>query len=193
MPSRVCSWRNRRRRRSVLLAVLRRSLRSRRWRRREDSPGWLACLGSLFRTLVGTAVVARKVKPYWLCRCGHRNDRRVQKCRGEGCNRSKPKRRVPEHEKTLRDDTYTNVYLPFAATVHGVTDESCNICGRPRGVGRHHRDHGHNRDELSFGKPRGILCFKCNSLLPRGATEEWLHQAYLYLRRVRKFYELEAA
>jgi len=160
---------------------------------REDTAVWLACLGSLFRTLVGTAVVARKLNPYWLCRCGHRNDRRVQKCRGEGCNRSKPKRRVPEHEKTLRDDTYTNVYLPFAATVHGVTDESCNICGRPRGVGRHHRDHGHNRDELSFGKPRGILCFKCNSLLPREATEEWLHQAYLYLRRVRKFYELEAA
>lgn len=157
---------------------------------REGSPVWFPVVVPHPWTLDRNPLVARKTKPYWLCRCGHRNDRRVQKCRGDGCNRSKPKRRVPEHEKTLRDDTYHNVYLPFAAAVHGVTDESCNICGRPRDGKHHHRDHGHNRDELSFGRPRGILCFKCNSLLPREATEEWLHQAYLYLRRVRKFYEL---
>lgn len=163
-----------------------RLLQERRGWSRECAPVWLAGLGARVRPLVGMSV-----KRYWLCPgCGTRNERTKQKCVGEGCRRSRPKPRLPKHAEAIRGDNYETVYVPLAAVVHGVTDESCNLCGRPRGVGRHHRDHGHNKDELSFGKPRGILCFQCNNRLPREATEEWLHKAYLYLRRVRKFYEV---
>lgn len=131
-----------------------------------------------------------KRRPYWLCPgCGTRNPRVKQKCAGDGCRRSRPRRREPDHAVALRGDNYHSVYVPFAAEVHGVTDESCCLCGKPRSqTDRHHRDHGHLKGSLSFGKPRGILCFRCNALLPREVTAEWLEKAHAYLRRVDDHY-----
>ena len=132
------------------------------------------------------------MKRYWLCPgCGTRNERVKQKCSGEGCKRSRPAARAPKHAEAIRGDNYASVYVPFAAEVHGVTDESCCLCGKPKPErARHHRDHGHNKGELSFGKPRGILCWRCNSLLPRQVTADWLEQALAYLRRVEAHYLL---
>lgn len=157
---------------------------------REGSPVWFPVVVPHPWTLDRNPLVARKTKPYWLCRCGHRNDRRVQKCRGDGCNRSKPKRRVPDHEKTLRDDDY-QAYVEAARRIHMVADESCCVCGKPRSQERRHdRDHGHLKGDLSYGKPRGLACVSCNRLMPRELDEDRAHLIFLYLRRVRKFYEL---
>jgi hypothetical protein len=48
-------------------------------------------------------------------------------------------------------------YAPFieaAALIHGVTDESCCVCGKPRPQDHHwDRDHDHRT-----GKARGLAC-----------------------------------
>jgi hypothetical protein len=115
----------------------------------------------------------------WLCPCGTRNQRVKQKCTNPTCQKRRPKRRVPNHAKTLRDDSYA-VYVQVANDVHGVTDESCCVCGRPRHESmRHHRDHDH-----VTGKPRGIVCFQCNQLMPRLLTVERARLILAYLERV---------
>lgn len=127
---------------------------------------------------------------YWLC-CGTRWPRTRRIC--PACGRSRPKARVPKHAETLRDDSY-ETYCEAAAAIHGVTDESCCVCGKPRSQERRHdRDHGHLKGDLAYGKPRGLACVLCNRLMPRELDEERARLVYLYLRRVRKFYELEAA
>lgn len=135
-----------------------------------------------------------KARPYWLCRgCGYRNERRKQKCAGEGCNRSRPKRRVPKHETTLRDDSYA-VYLEFSARVHGVVDEECAICAKPRHQDmHHHRDHGHLKGDPAYGKPRGIVCFSCNRLMPRELDAARAQLIADYLARVEAHYRELAA
>jgi hypothetical protein len=110
------------------------------------------------------------VKRYWTCPkgCGGRWERSLVKCRTEGCVGRRPKKRVPVHARTLRDDGYA-VYVEVAREAHGVTDESCCACGKPRTQERHHdRDHDH-----ITGLPRGLLCAGdtgCNVLLPRWVT-----------------------
>jgi hypothetical protein len=137
--------------------------------------------------------LARK---YWICpKCGVRYERTKQKC--STCSRSRPKPRVAPHAKTLRDDSY-DVYLQAARDIHGVSDESCCVCGRERSQERRHdRDHGHLRGDPAYGKPRGLACVSCNRLMPR---ELDLARALLivqYLTRVDWFYgvrnEREAA
>ena len=95
-------------------------------------------------------------KRWWSCPlCGTRNDRTGgrRKCTGEGCAGRAPKRRVPTHEATLRDDSYA-LYVETAREIHGVTDESCCVCGKPRSQERHHdRDHDHKT-----GQRRGLAC-----------------------------------
>lgn len=124
---------------------------------------------------------------YWLCRgCGTRNERVKRKC--PTCSRSRPKSRVPDHAKTLRDDGYA-VYLQAAQDIHGVTDESCCVCGRPRSQERRHdRDHGHLKDDPAYGKPRGLACVSCNRLMPRELDLERARRIEAYLARVDAFY-----
>jgi hypothetical protein len=101
---------------------------------------------------------------YWTCRkCGGRWERRIVKCRGESCAGRRPKRPVRAHQKVLRDNSYA-AYVQVAADIHGVTDESCCACGKPRSQERHHdRDHDHRLSRM-----RGLLCpgdTGCNKLL----------------------------
>ncbi len=143
---------------------------------------------------------------YWTCVCGERWPRTKQKCT---CGKRRPKKRVPAHARTLRDDSYS-VYVQVARDIHGVADESCCACGKPRKQESHHdRDHEHNRTVPWFGKPRGLLCGGnqgCNVLLVPWITPEvaggiyaaklrqnepdrdrW-GQLWLYLKRVEAFY-----
>lgn len=107
---------------------------------------------------------ARAQRP-WVCRkCGHRNERGHVKCRGErsavigtvgteACDARRPKRPVRAHQRALTDNTYAH-FVQVAADIHGVTDESCCVCGKPRSQDRHHdRDHDHRT-----GRARGLAC-----------------------------------
>lgn len=123
-------------------------------------------------------------RAYWSCVCGERWPRTKQLCT---CGKRRPKRRVPKHARTLRDDSYT-AYTEAAAKIHGVTDESCCVCGRPRHEAmRHHREHDH-----VTGLPRGLACFQCNKLMPRLLTVERARLIVAYLERVDAYYTAEA-
>ena len=99
-------------------------------------------------------------RTYWSCPCGTRNQRTTQKC---GCGRRRPKKRVARHAQTLRDHSYAH-YVQVNREIHGVTDESCGVCGKSRSQERHHdRDHDH-----ITGNPRGLACggnTGCNVLM----------------------------
>jgi hypothetical protein len=126
--------------------------------------------------------VARKARPWWSCRCGYRNERAKRKCLS--CGKAKPKKRVPKHAETLRDDGYEH-YVKVAEALHGVRDERCCVCGRPRSAERRHdRDHDHNT-----GKPRGLACVVCNKLMPHQLTAERAELIAAYLRRAEKYSE----
>jgi hypothetical protein len=55
--------------------------------------------------------------------------------------------------------------------------EHCAICKRGRGSRRLDRDHDHKT-----GRPRGLLCARCNRGLPNWITPEWLLAAAAYLK-----------
>lgn len=121
---------------------------------------------------------------YWSCSCGERWPRSKQKCT---CGRARPKKRVPAHARSIQGDTYHRLYMPAAEQIHGVTDESCCVCGRPRHESmHHHRDHDH-----VTGNPRGIVCFQCNALMPRLLTLARARLVVAYLERCEAFYEAE--
>jgi hypothetical protein len=150
--------------------------------------------------------MARK---FWTCPkgCGGRWERSLVKCRTEGCTGRRPKKRTARHARTLRDDSYA-VYVQVARDIHGVTDESCCVCGKPRKQDRHHdRDHDHKT-----GKPRGLACggnTGCNVLMlpwitaatarAIGLTKAKLNEpdwnrwrlVYEYLERVEAYYARE--
>lgn len=103
-------------------------------------------------------------RPYWTCRrCGYRNLREHVNCRGELCDAKRPKKPRRAHAEVLRGDTYP-LFVQAAEQIHGVTDESCCVCGKPRSQERRHdRDHDHRT-----GKPRGLACpgnTGCNVLM----------------------------
>lgn len=101
---------------------------------------------------------------YWTCRkCAHRNERTAsRKCQGCG-EQTKPKTRRAKHSEVLRGDTYP-LFVRAAVQIHGVTDESCCVCRKPRSQERRHdRDHDHKT-----GEARGLACAGnrgCNVLM----------------------------
>ena len=122
---------------------------------------------------------------YWLCPgCATRHPRIRQKCE---CGRSRPKKRVPVHARTLRDDSYV-VYEAVNASLHASafngewTPDCCGVCGKPPSTARHmDRDHDH-----VTGKPRGLACpgnQGCNALMPRQLTLERARLIVGYLER----------
>lgn len=154
-------------------------------------------------------MTARAERP-WACRkCGRKNERAHVKCRSEGCDARRPKRPVRAHQRALTDNTYQH-FVQVARDIHGVTDESCCVCGRPRSQERHHdRDHDHRT-----GQARGLACggnSGCNVLMLPWITwdvataianakhnagaadwERWFMIAE-YLQRVHFYYVREAA
>lgn len=101
-------------------------------------------------------------KHFWRCKCGTRNPRLTQVCACGG--------RRPAKRKTLRLPQES--YAEFARAnreIHGVEDESCGACGKPRP-----QDHRWDRDHDHLtGKPRGLLCGGnqgCNVLLASWVT-----------------------
>jgi hypothetical protein len=115
---------------------------------------------------------------YWTCqrqkagkKCGTRNLARKRLC--GGCGKAKPARKRPAHMAALGLS-----YEDYVAINGG--SEACGICGKPRSPTRRHaRDHEHKGD----GKPRGILCWKCNNALPDWMDARWLRLATYYLER----------
>jgi hypothetical protein len=123
--------------------------------------------------------------------CGVRYERTKQKC--STCARSRPKPRVPAHAKTLRDDPY-ETYIQAAKDIHGVTDESCCVCEKPRNAERRHdRDHGHLKGDPSYGKPRGLACVSCNKIMVRELDLLRARLVVAYLERVDIWYRLKAS
>jgi hypothetical protein len=124
----------------------------------------------------------------WLCPCGTRNLRTKQKCTNPTCQKRRPKRRVPVHARTLRDDDY-HVYERINGEIHAVAfggewcTDHCGVCGKPPSSERHHdRDHDH-----VTGLPRGLACpgnSGCNALMPRQLTLERARLIVAYLERV---------
>ena len=130
---------------------------------------------------------------YWSCPCGTRNERRKQRCANEDCRRKRPKRRVPAHARTLRDDPYP-VFRAVNADIHGGAfggewgADCCGVCGKPPTTERHmDRDHDHRT-----GNPRGLACpgnQGCNALMPRQLTLERARLIVAYLERVEAYYQ----
>jgi hypothetical protein len=123
---------------------------------------------------------------YWTCPCGTRNERVKQRC--VECRRARPKKRVPVHARTLRDDPYL-VYELENQLVHGSafggewTPDCCGVCGKPPATTRHNdRDHDH-----ITGRPRGLACpgnSGCNALMPRQLDLVRARLIVAYLERV---------
>ena len=106
---------------------------------------------------------------------------------------SRPKKRVPPHARTLRDDSY-DVYVLMNARIHGYYDAECAVCGKPKPEQRRHdRDHDHRAGSPSYGKPRGLACTRCNKELLRNSTLEEARAVVAYLERVEAYYRQEEA
>lgn len=134
-------------------------------------------------------------RKYVTCpKCGMRNDREGgrRKCANLACRAVLPKRRVPQHATTLRDHDFDH-YRQINMEIHG-RDRECGVCGRePHDLRNMDRDHGHDRTESSYGKPRGLACpgdWGCNKLMSR-LTLARARQIVAYLERVEAFYAQE--
>jgi hypothetical protein len=88
------------------------------------------------------------------------------------------------HKRTLRDDSYA-AYVEIARLIHGVTDESCCVCSKPRSQERHHdRDHDH-----LTGRPRGLACAGnrgCNILMVPWVTAAVAQGIYIAKQAARE-------
>lgn len=96
---------------------------------------------------------------------------RLRKC--QACGKARAKKREPKHRAVLRTLDYD-----WFVTRYG---ELCGICGaQPKPGGKRlHRDHEHKGN----GRPRGLLCFSCNSRLDYRSTPGWHRAAADYLER----------
>jgi len=112
----------------------------------------------------------------WTCRrsiggvkCGAANARVKQRC--VACGGIRPKRRTPAHRAILSS-------MPYEAWLAAFGDR-CNVCGAEQSPTRKlDRDHDHGD-----GRPRGLLCHRCNRQLPAWVTPAWLRAAADYLER----------
>jgi hypothetical protein len=108
----------------------------------------------------------------WKCRgcLSVQDNPRAKKC--QACEKPRPKKRRAKHMAALD--------LPYDAyvAVNGGLEE-CGICTAKAGSRRLHRDHEH----VGQGRPRGLLCFRCNAALRPYMTLEWVEAAAAYLRR----------
>jgi hypothetical protein len=104
----------------------------------------------------------------WTCRsCKTRSERRKRKF--PSCGKPRPVRKTAA-QRALADPY--DVWAERFGTV-------CNICGRQASDRRRlDRDHDHKT-----GRPRGLLCNRCNRALPSWVTAEWLRKAAAYLER----------
>lgn len=114
-------------------------------------------------------------KRFWTCtrktdgvKCNTLNETAKRKCKT--CGKPKPAPKRPKHMVALE-----STYEAFMELNGG---ETCGICGAPPKTRRLDRDHDHRS-----GRPRGLLCSRCNRLLHSWLTEEWLLAAASYLRR----------
>src|SRR5262245_51563404 len=104
---------------------------------------------------------------YWTCRkCGLRWGRTKQRC---DCGRARPKARTAAHRAILTEMPYEDWVARYGAC--------CGVCGTVPNGRRLDRDHDH-----ATGRPRGLLCHRCNRALPSWVTTEWLERARGYLQ-----------
>jgi hypothetical protein len=123
----------------------------------------------------------------WTCQksiagviCKYHNPPRTRKC--AKCAKARPERKRPDHMKALTDYDYAY----YLALMGGV--ERCAICGRkPTANRKLDRDHDHKT-----GKPRGLLCVRCNRALPDHISVEWLEEALAYLKRAETLAQSDA-
>lgn len=116
------------------------------------------------------------MRGYWTCqrqtdgiKCRAVNPNIKRKC--QRCGKTRPARKRPAHMSALAAS-----YEEFV-TLNG--GEHCAICGRaPSAARRLDRDHCH-----ATGRPRGLLCARCNRALPGWVTVDWLEKAATYLWR----------
>jgi hypothetical protein len=78
------------------------------------------------------------------------------------------RKRRPAHRAALD--------LPYEDYVRLNGGEFCAICGALPKSRRLHRDHDH-----ATGRPRGLLCFRCNRFLTTWMTVEFLRKVIAYL------------
>lgn len=124
----------------------------------------------------------------WTCqrvkagkKCSHVNPRRLQIC--TACGKRRPKTKKPAHMAALK--------LTYEQYIKLNGGERCGICGAPpKSARRLNRDHEH----IGNGRPRGLLCAKCNRFLVQTryglvVTSEWLRAAADYLDRAESLNE----
>jgi hypothetical protein len=103
------------------------------------------------------------------CRsCATANDRRGGRRLCTACGATLPRKRRHAHANVLTGDSYPQ-FVEASILIHGVADESCCVCRKPRPDERRwDRDHGHRKGQPDYGKPRGLVCggnAGCNVLM----------------------------
>lgn len=106
----------------------------------------------------------RRVAAGAKCRCW--NPSNLRKC--SACGKPKPARKRPAHMAAL--DLSYEQYVALNGS------ETCGICRKPPAGRRLDRDHDH-----LTGRPRGLLCHRCNRQLPAWVDARWLRLAAVYL------------
>ncbi len=86
-------------------------------------------------------------------------------------------------KKTRRPKHLVALELPYETYIGINGGEHCGVCRarRKEGGRRLDRDHDHRT-----GKPRGLLCHRCNRKLDSVTTPEWLRAAAAYLERTKE-------
>lgn len=134
---------------------------------------------------------------YWTCRkCKYRQERRTNSRKCLNCGElTRREGGGPAHAQTLRNDSY-EVFRAVNANIHAVafdgdwTPDDCGVCGKKPVTARMDREHGHDRSEPTYGKPRGLACggdWGCNALMAR-LTLAKAEAIVAYLSRANGFY-----